>query len=162
MIQTIVCFLYYIPLQNKWYYTTEKAISTLENNESNIYSDVLYLVNNKIGDEYYTIDTAVKRYKPVPITPLTWKKIGIKNTYIVAQNYVFLDPLENMNYFDWFTLKQSEKYTVNSQKYRYIIWILPDNFKQMGDVAHIHIYDNYDMIDKIHRKGYTIYLYKIR
>ena len=162
LIQTMVCFLYYIPLQNKWHYTTEESISSLENNESNIYSDVLYLINNKIGNEYYTIDIAIKRYKPVPISPLIWKKIDTKNTYIVAENYAFLDPLEATNFFDWSTLKQSEKYTSDSEKYSYIIWILPDSFKQMGDVADIHIYDNFNIVDKIHRKGYTIYLYKVK
>ena len=162
LIQTMVCFLYYIPLQNKWHYTTEESISSLENNESNIYSDVLYLINNKIGNEYYTIDIAIKRYKPVPISPLIWKKIDTKNTYIVAENYSFLDPLEATNFFDWSTLKQSEKYTSDSEKYSYIIWILPDSFKQMGDVADIHIYDNFNIVDKIHRKGYTIYLYKVK
>lgn len=162
LIQTMVCFLYYIPLQNKWHYTTEESISSLESNESNIYSDVLYLINNKIGNEYYTIDIAIKRYKPVPISPLIWKKIDTKNTYIVAENYAFLDPLEVTNFFDWSTLKQSEKYTLDSEKYSYIIWILPDSFKQMGDVADIHIYDNFNIVDKIHRKGYTIYLYKIK
>ena len=70
--------------------------------------------------------------------------------------------MEATNFFDWSTLKQSEKYTSDSEKYSYIIWILPDSFKQMGDVADIHIYDNFNIVDKIHRKGYTIYLYKVK
>lgn len=157
LIQAIVCFVYYIPLQNKWYLITEEAIKILENKESEIYSDVLYLINNKIGTDDYMIDVALKRYKPVALFPLKWRKINIKNTYIVAENYTFLNPLEAINYDGWSQINGKEEGA------RYIIWILTDNFKRMGDVADVNIYNNdkFNIVDRIHGKGYTVYLYKV-
>ena len=158
-IQMIICFLYYIPLQNRWYSITQESINVLKNNENGIYSDVLDFIDNKIGKDYYTIDMAVKRYKPIVKGTINWRKIDIKYTYIVNDNYDFLDPLETMNIDGWSNLKSRVNYTTDSQKFRYLIWILPNSFKQMRDVAEIGIYDKFNIVDKIYRKGYTIYLY---
>jgi membrane protein len=158
-IQMIICFLYYIPLQNRWYSITQESINVLKNNENGIYSDVLDFIDNKIGKDYYTIDMAVKRYKPIVKGTINWRKIDIKYTYIVNDNYDFLDPLEIMNIDGWSNLKSRVNYTTDSQKFRYLIWILPNSFKQMRDVAEIGIYDKFNIVDKIYRKGYTIYLY---
>lgn len=159
-IQIVNCFFYYIPLQNRWYSTTEEAIAVMEENESEIYEAVTSMVA-KTGDSYYMIDEAVKRYKPVAVLATDWKEINMKNTYLAATNIAFLAPLEATNYFDWTRLRQNERCTDDMSVCKYVVWIVPDCFKAMGDVAMLHLYDDYNIVDQIHGKGWTVYLYSV-
>ncbi len=157
--QLASCFFYYIPKQTEWFNITNKAISELQENESFIYEDVLNLVK-QTGEEKFTIDIAVKRYKPIPTASMLWKKVNLHNTYITPLNYVFVDPLEATDYFDWRDLKRYDNYTIDSQLCTYIIWIVPDSFKVLSDVAELNIYSNNAITNIIHGKGYSIYLVK--
>lgn len=159
-IQVLNCFTYYIPLQTQWHSRTEEAIAIMEEKESEIYADVVTLLN-KTDDSYYMIDGAVKRYKPVAVSATSWNDINVQNTYFAATNYIFLDPLEATNYFDWMKLKQSERHSTDPLIYEFVIWIIPDCFKLMGDIADIHLYDDKNVVDQIHGDGYTVYLYRM-
>lgn len=160
IVQIFNCFIYYIPLQKRWYLTTETAIHVLEERETEIYAAVNHLAN-EIGDSYYTIDNVVKRYKPVAVSQPAWKDISIQNTYYAATNYEFLDPLQATNYTHWKRLREDSKYVTSSADAEYIIWIFPECFENMGDVAKIHYYDSYNIIEEIQGNGYKVYLYSV-
>lgn len=142
--QVINCFVYYIPKQTKWYEVTKEAIKVLEENEGEIYGDVVSVIED-IGESYFYIDESIKRYKPVAIGPRKIKKIDMDNTYFVSTNFVFLEPLEAKNIKDWDLLKKNQNYTSDNGLYQYIIWIVPDCFKTIGDVADLRAYDGYDL-----------------
>lgn len=158
-IQIIVCFLFYIPLQDRWYRTTEEAINILEQQEYEIYKDVCTLIS-KISNSHYMIDQPIKRYKPIAGNLINYTGSSIQNTYFMADNYYFATPLKKANYTDWCLLEQQDNYSDNPAVYQYVIWIVPDCFKTMSDVANIHIYDNMQLVDMIHGKHYSVYLYK--
>lgn len=160
LIQCIVCFAYYLPLQNHWHDQTGKAIQMLEEKESEIYSDVCSLIS-QIEDENYAVDLALKRYKPVGISPALWNSFRRENIYCAATNYAFLDPLQATNYLEWSPFINSGRYSSGSVDTNYVLWIVPDALKSIGDVVNLHVYDAaYAQTNFIHKDGYSIYLLK--
>lgn len=156
VIQLLNCFAYYIPIQAKWHSITEEAIDVLINKEEEIYDAVTTLIM-ETDDAPFMIDLAVKRYQPVAVSVPRWTKVNLRNTYYAAQNYAFLDPLAATNYYGWSRLYSSSP----PGDRQYVIWIIPNCFMRMGDVASIHPYDKYSITDMIHGDGYTVYLYSV-
>lgn len=155
LLQAIVLFGYYIPKQMQWHDVTEEALSIMETESSDIYNDVVELTKeNGISD--YTVGYAVYRYKPIATGPVIFKKISRHNLYIVPENIYYGSALEGGDFFTWkkvFETQNGSDITGN------VVWIIPNVFKIMSDIADIHIYDENLLIDSVVRKDYSIYIY---
>lgn len=158
IIQCSVNFGYYIPTQIRWAENTRKAIKILEDNESEIYIYVSEQIV-QFGESTYMIDNAIKRFRPYHQSALELRTISIEQPYIVAENIVFVDPLQYMDYDGWNNLYARGNYLGDPEMCNYIIFIIPNIFKNMSDVANIHQYDNKNLINVIREKDYTIYVY---
>lgn len=159
IIQFLTCFVYYVPLQTRWHLITKQAINTLEDRESEIYTIVCKLADETEGS-YFTIDNAVKRYRPVPLSPLNRKVINIQNTYLAATNYQFLDPLEATNYEHWKQIREHPLYTNDKNLYQYVIYIEPACFEDMDDVAKLDLYSKFNVVQKVYGRDYSVFLIK--
>lgn len=158
LVQYVVNFGYYIPTQIRWGVITQKSIEILENKEADIYAHVSNLIQN-FGDSTYMIDNAIKRYRPYYKSTLDLRPISVNQPYIVAENVVFVDPLQYMAYEEWNRLYTNKNYLEDSENCNYIIYIMPNIFKSMNDVANIHLYDEKQLITTIKEVDYTIYVY---
>lgn len=157
-IQGIVNFGYYIPVQARWAVSTEKAIDVLENQETEIFKNVSQLVDG-FGESTYMIECAVKRYRPYPLNVLDFRTVTMEQPYIVAENINFVDPLSYVNYDGWYNLYTRGNYLDDSNSCNYIIFLIPNVFKSMSDVAKIHLYDGKNLSTVIRETDYTIYVY---
>lgn len=160
LVQCVVNFGYYIPTQARWEKRTEEAIHVLEDNETEIFQHVTQLVDG-FGDSTYTIDNAVKRYRPYAPMVLWLRPVSVGQPYIVAENMELIDPLYYMNYDGWKALCTKENYVGREEDSDYVIFIIPNIFKNMSDVADIHKYDERPLEATIREASYTIYVYGI-
>jgi len=158
-IQSTTCFTYYLPLQDHWHNKTIEAVNVLEKNESEIFENVSSMID-RIKDENYAVDVALKRYKPVGVRPAAWTSLNADSIYRAATNYEFLDPLQATNYMEWDPLAKGGRYAYDGTNADYVLWIVPDAMKNIGDVVNLHKYDAYKRIDFVHKNGYSIYLLK--
>lgn len=158
VIQCVVNFGYYIPEQVRWIENTEESIEVLENNETEIFECVSQLVEG-FGEESYMVDNAVKRYRPYYTTALDFRAVSVGQPYIVAENVVFVDALQYKNYDGWKGIYTRENYLNDSEKCSYIIFIIPNVFESMGNVANVHMYNWKNVSDIIRADDYTIYVY---
>lgn len=158
MIQGTVNFGYYIPTQARWAGATRKAIAVLENKETEIFDHVTRLIEN-FGESTYMVENAIKRYRPYYNTALDFRPVSIQQPYIVAENVVFVDPLQYKNYDGWQGIYTRGNYLYDTEQCDYIIFIIPNDFKCMSDVANIHLYDWKKLSGTIREDDYTVYVY---
>lgn len=159
IIQFAVNFGYYIPVQIRWAVSTEKAIEVLENKETEIFNHVSQEAKN-FGESSYMVECAVKRYRPYHLNVLDFRTVSIEQPYIVAENIEFVDPLCYMNYDGWHSIYTSKNYLADSVNCNYIMFIVPNIFKSMSDVANMHLFDGKTLLTAIREEDYTIYVYK--
>lgn len=157
-VQCVVNFGYYIPIQVRWTETTGEAIEVLEENEAEIYEHAARLVEG-FGQSTYEIDSAVKRYRLYAPGVLWLRPVSVGQPYILAENMEFIDPLYYMDYDSWDELCTRENYAEDGEESDYVIFIIPNVFKNMGDVADIHKYDKKHLQTTIRGNAYTIYVY---
>lgn len=148
-----------IPVQIRWHENTCEAVHILEEKENEIYDDVKMLAE-QMGDHTFTIDEAVKRYRIMPVGTLNFYKINLKQTYIVPDHTVFANPLEYTDYWSWMDLYQKPNYSYDANACEYVIYIIPDCFKRMGDAADIHCHDFRKKCKEESGDGYSIYVYQ--
>lgn len=158
MIQGTVNFGYYIPTQVRWAGATKKAIAVLENKETEIFDHVTRLIED-FGESTYMVENAIKRYRPYYNTALDFRPVSIQQPYIVAENVVFVDPLQYKNYDGWQGIYTRGNYLYDTEQCDYIIFIIPNDFKCMSDVANIHLYDWKKLSGTIREDDYTVYVY---
>lgn len=159
--QLLITFGFYIPKQIQWHKNTENSIECLIENEEQIRNDTQELIN-WIGNNNFSINIAVKRFIPVQFNPIYLNKISKSNPYISSINRQFVDPLNYANLDVWneiYDLPNYREYL--SGKYEYMIYIIPNKFKIMNDVANISIYLNASSIISYDRKDYSIRLIKM-
>lgn len=155
-IQCGVNFGYYIPTQVRWAETTRESIDVLENRETEIFKHVTELIES-FGESTYVVDNAVKRYRPYYKTALDFRPVSMEQPYIMAENITFVDPLKYMDFESWNNICMKEG--LGNSDCDYIIYIMPNVFKSMGDVADIHLYDEKELLRMIKEADYTIYVY---
>lgn len=158
LVQCTVNFGYYIPTQVRWAEATKRAISVLENKETEIFEQVTRLIDD-FGGSSYMVENAIKRYRPYYNTVLDLRPVSLQQPYIVAENVIFVDPLQYRNYDGWQGIYTRGNYLYDSEQCDYIIFIIPNDFKCMGDVADIHLYDWKNLSGTIRGDDYTIYVY---
>lgn len=158
LIQCAVNFGYYIPTQARWAGATRQAIAVLEEKETEIFDHVSRLVES-FGGSTYMVENAIKRYRPYYNTVLDLRPVSVKQPYIVAENVAFVDPLQYRNYDGWMRIYTGGNYLYDPQNCDHIIFIIPNDFKCMGDVADIHLYDSKNLSEVIRENDYTIYVY---
>lgn len=158
LVQCVINFGYYIPTQARWEKRTEEAIQVLEDNETEIFQHVTKLVEG-FGESTYTIDNAVKRYRPYAPGVLWLRPVSVGQPYIVAENMELIDPLYYMDYDGWSQLAARGNYVQMEEGSDYVIFIIPNIFKNMSDVADIHKYDEKRLETTIREASYTIYVY---
>jgi hypothetical protein len=86
---------------------------------------------------------------------IEFKEINKERLYIVPDNIHFATALEVGDYFTWNGVFEDQ-----DTSSEYIVWIVPNVFKTMADVAKIHLYDDLETVSSIIRSDYSIYLYK--
>lgn len=160
LVQCIVNFGFYIPIQARWEKRTEEAIQVLEDNETEIFQYVTQLADG-FGESTYVIDNAVKRYRPYAPMVLWLRPVSVGQPYIVAENRELVDPLYYMDYDGWSELYARENCVQREEASDYVIFIIPNIFKNMGDVADIHKYDKRPLVTTIREAAYTIYVYGV-
>lgn len=155
VIQTIIMFGYYVPKQAQWHNLTQKSLAILEKNAGKIYNDVINLAaKNEIPD--YVVECAVYRYKPVATNFVAFKKRPLKkNLYIAPKNIYFGNALEAGDFFTW-----KNYFDNQNNPAKYVIWIIPNAFKIMGDVANIHLHDAHVLVDSLIKDEYSVYIYE--
>lgn len=158
LVQCVVNFGYYIPTQASWEKRTEEAIAVLEENETEIFEHVTQLVEG-FGGAAYTIDNAVKRYRPYAPMVLWFRPVSVGQPYLVAENIELVDPLFYRDYDGWTDLCTRENYVQREEESEYVIFIIPNVFKSMNDVADIRKYDDKHVKTVIREADYTIYVY---
>lgn len=158
LVQCVVNFGYYIPKQAGWEERTEEAIRVLEENETEIFQHVTKLVEG-FGESKYMIDNAVKRYRPYAPMVLWLRPVSVGQPYIVAENMELIDPLYYMDYDGWTELCTRENCVENKEESDYVVFIIPNVFKSMNDVADIHRYDEKHLATVVREADYTIYVY---
>lgn len=159
LVQCVVNFGYYIPTQAGWAKRTEEAIAVLEEQETEILRHVTQLADG-CGSANFTVDNVVKRYRPYAEGgALQIRPISVGQPYIVAENIKFVDPLSYMDYDGWKALYDRDNYVEKTKDSDYIIFIIPNAFKSMGDVANICKYENIQVLSVVREADYTIYVY---
>ena len=164
-IQACVTFGLYLPTQTRWHNATQKAISVLETQNTKILNDVEALVS-ELGNKTFYIDEPIKRYAPVARGNLHIRRIRPKQPYIIYDDIWYPSPLENVNSDLWeklFQMENSTQYTANPYNFtdstRYMVYVVPNPFKQLVDVADIFRYENFECIKCVKKTDYTIYVY---
>lgn len=165
LLQCIMCFLIYMPIQASWHEATQISIKQLEEHEPEIYRDVKSIIERyKAQDQnkQINIEVALKRWHPVPMGLRFRNDFSRQNTYMAPSVYRFVDPLERVNYPDWTNLR----ILYHSNDPNLVVFIMPDGLKQIPEVAVVNVnVDNFRNLvfkDLIHGEGYSIYLYEKR
>ncbi len=157
-VQAVLNFGVNIPTQLCWYKNTDEAVQVLEQKQNEIYQDVKAIIG-QLGEHTFMIDQAVKRYRIMPFGTLSFQKMNLEQTYIAANNIAFVNPLEYSDYWSWMEIYKDPKYSQDPNSCEYFIYIIPDCFKRMGDVADIHCHDFREPYSAKTGDGYSIYVY---
>lgn len=157
-VQTVINFGINVPMQIRWHENTKEAVNVLEEKQNEIYQDVKTIIG-QLGDHTFMIDQAVKRYKIMPLNILNFQKMNLRQTYIAANNIALVNPLEYTDYRSWMRLYENQNYSNAPNACEYVIYIIPDCFKRMGDVADIHCHDFRGIPSEKSGNGYSIYVY---
>lgn len=155
-IQVSICLCFYIPKQAEWEKVTEQSINDLVKNECHIREDVQDALEQMNGTSY-TIDLAVKRNTLIYTDRSSFKERNMENIYFVRSNYMFADPLRYSNLDVWNEIYNGGCGLENAD---YVIYIIPNRFKIMNDVACLHEYDNYEKCISYEREYYSVYVYR--
>lgn len=157
-VQCSVNFGYYIPTQTRWAAVTKESLEVLGDRESEIYKYVSEQIEG-FGESTYMIDNAVKRFRPYYNSALDLRPVSLEQPYIVAENVAFADPLQYANYDEWDNLYKRSNYLGKADECDYIIYIIPNVFKCMNDVARVRLYNKKNKVNVIQEADYTIYVY---
>lgn len=160
-IQMLVTLGFYIPKQIQWYKNTQVAIAKLVENEEEIRRDTIEFIS-LIDEHTFGVNIALKRLHPVESSTVILNTPSRANPYIVSVNKEYADPLAYSNLDVWNGIYKSEKFrNYLLPECEYMIYIIPNNFKIMNDVADINYYLNLPSIKSYNRKEYSIKLIKI-
>lgn len=156
-VQVILCLCFYIPKQIRWHIVTESSINDIIENEHFIREDVEKIIK-KINNSKFMIDLAVKRYTLIYTNMSSFNVINKNNIYLLRNNYMFVNPLQYANLDVWNDIYTNPNY--DEINYEYIIYIIPNKFKIMNDIARLHQYDNNEKICSYNNHDYSVILYK--
>lgn len=160
ILQFFSAFVVYIPTQAKWHNATQRAIDILEKHENDIYEGTMQLIE-EIGDSTFFIECAVKRFYPISYFRTAYHWPSIENPYIFRTATTFADPLYKTDFWTWKRVELFEGYKTN--EFEYVIFIMPDAFTTMSDVANIYLYQdnpNFEAVNRIHGEGFQLLLYR--
>ena len=164
-IQLSITFGLYVPTQIKWHSATQKSIAVLENHNGEILGTVQDIVKEFDGKPFY-IYQPVQRQKPMCMSPLRFRPIGLKQPYIIFDDIRDYSPLESQNFYDWeklYKMENSVQYKTNKWTFRncakYLIYIVPNDFKSLVDVADVWPFEDLVLYKRVLGDGYTIYIY---
>ncbi|MGN0740810.1 MAG: hypothetical protein ACI4LX_11635 [Treponema sp.] len=168
-IQICVTFGFYVPTQIRWHNATQKSIYVLEKENSSILNDVEALVNDFNGQTFY-IDEPVKRYKPIVTSGIKIRKMGIRQPYIIFDEISYKSPLDSENSYDWKIIRNMENfdnpgfinYWTFKESTKYLVYVVPNPFKTLCNVADLFRYDELPLVKSIVRENYSIYVYFCR
>lgn len=155
-IQTVLCLCFYVPKQAEWERTTRQSIDDLIEHEYQIRQDAEDAWA-KTNGALCAIDLAVKRNTLLYGNSSSFQELSKDNLYILRSNYMFADPLRYANLDVW-----NEWYgrSCSVPEAEYILYIIPNRFKRMQDIACLHDYDNFEKIASYERDVYSIYVYR--
>lgn len=157
--QIVTCFMVYLPNEVRWHDTTQEAIHVLEENEDRIYGDTQEIIDS-LGDSTFMVDIPIKRFAVFRTKALGFNAMGLHYPYVVNNNIEFVNPLEKTDYKSWKDLYKNSRYNGNPNEAEYVIYIMPDCFWQMSDVANVYIYEGREIAMKVTGNGYAIYVYR--
>lgn len=161
IIQSLITFGFYIPKQATWYQNTQNSIKILTENEEAIRNDTINFINS-IGDHTFGINIAIKRFYPVQLSPIILNVPNKSNPYILSLNKQYTDPLSYANLDIWNKIYSFQNFRgYSSPECEYMIYIIPNNFKTMNDIADINAYLNLSPITSYDREEYSIRLIKM-
>lgn len=125
VIQSITCYVCYIPTQVDWVNKTNLAIKQLEDQHYKIYQNLESLMD-ELAPKTVRIDVAVRRWSPVAYAALNRKK----EKAFARNGYNWLDPLAKSNPIVWFDLHEKKNYAHND--YDYLLWVVPESIMTGG------------------------------
>lgn len=156
LIQAMLCLCFYVPKQVEWETLTKQCIGDLIECEYQIRKDIQDAFK-KTGGKPCAIDLAVKRNTLLYVNSSSFQKRSKDNLYILRSNYIFADPLQYANLDVWNELYAR---SCSIQEAEFILYIIPNKFKRMQDIACLHDYDNYEKTWSYEREVYSVYVYR--
>lgn len=168
LLQTFICFSFYIPKQIKWIKTTKDSIEVCQKYENEIYEKTQRIIE-KYGNNY-CIDLSIKRFTVYPKGPLHLKQRNKDSIYLYADNYIFADCLETSDYNSWNELYKNGQAKVSRtpkalpafNEIEYVIYIVPNCFLSLAECANINKYSSYEKLDEFNGSEYYILIYKMK